>query len=64
MAIRSKDIALTPEQIAQRRARAAAKVAAGVRDQLAAKKWSELSPQDKGELLRAFALQFGFISPD
>lgn len=64
MVVRSKDIPQTPAQEVARRHRVAAKQAEDIRAQLAGKQWADLKAADKTQLLRAFALQFGFIDPD
>lgn len=64
MVVRSKDLAPTEAQAESRRRRAAMKKASELREQLAGKRWDDLSPGERNELLKAMAIHFGFISAD
>jgi hypothetical protein len=64
MVIRSKDEALSAAQQQARTARAVVKSAENIRSRFAHKRWDELTPPEKEQLLRALAVHFGFIAPD
>lgn len=63
-AITSKDAAATPRKAAAMDHRARVKDAAAIKTSLRGKKFSELLPREKDDLLKAIAIGLGYIERD
>ena len=63
-AITSKDAAATPRKAAAMEHRRRVKDADAIKAQLSGKTFSELSPGEKDDLLKAVGISLGFIARD
>lgn len=64
MAIRSKDLEKTPDQVAALKAREGAIATTAIVDSIKAKTWDQLTAAEKDDVMKAIAIRLGIVSPD
>ncbi len=64
MGVRAKDLLRTPAHDARRVQRQGMKEAAAIKAALSGKKFGDLLPAEKDDLLKLISVHFGFVLPD